>query len=214
MDEGSITSPSGNETPISAGQEAPAFAAPATAENNAAPAAPAAPAGAGQPPADASAGAPAANWDAGAFESFVNDLDPELGFDPELLKNFGSLAGEIGLGADAAKRLLQWTIDQGESQKKAMLASSEKALRAEWGAAYERRLAQAQGVLDLADKVCGGAFRKAVQRSGLGSDVNFIKGVSEIARALGEDALGMAGRPGHEERSMTPEEFFKGKFKY
>lgn len=105
-------------------------------------------------------------------------------------KQFAEL---YGLQAEINNRIFSQHVE--EAQK--MMETTETALRQEWGAAYEKKIDNAQKVINsfFKDKGIHPAFKV------LANDKGFVSAMTEIAERLGEDVIAGTARV-----TMTPEE--------
>lgn len=143
-------------------------------------------------------------FDKQKWNEFLDKLDPDLGIDKQAIAGFGEVIEKFGLNAEAASGLLNYALDAADQYKKSSLAEAEKTLRQEWGRDYDNQLAACKNVVDRIDKQMDGRFRRAIEVSGLGVNVDFIRGMKMIAAELSEDALGASTSGGFDDREETP----------
>lgn len=126
------------------------------------------------------------------------------------LGNIKDTFHKIGLNNTQAEKLLGWYGDtiksslesqerNGELEATAQFENAEKALRQEWGKAYDERLSTAN---NIADKFGFSALLEQTDSSGnkLGNNPDFIKAVYNVSEAVGEH--GNVGQTKNE--IMTP----------
>lgn len=129
--------------------------------------------------------------DAAAWEAFVDSLDAP-GLDREALKEFGGMAGDLGLDADKAGKILEWGLSNAKKLEQAQLAAGREDLRKDWGPAYAANIEKATSIVAMLDRQLGdNRFKKAIEKSGACRHPDFARGLFHIAELLGEDSLGM-----------------------
>ena len=118
--------------------------------------------------------------------------------DKDALQGFLATMHQTGPFTPAqAQAAAKWYGDFGAAQVKAATdafaaakAEGERALKGEWGAAYQQNL---DAAALAAERFGGKDFRAFVDESGMGDDPRFLKTFKAIA-----DAMGEAGAPPHE----------------
>lgn len=134
----------------------------------------------------------------------LKDLPQGFQVEAERVKAFSEVAHKTGLTNTQVAELYQWYVGQQAgmfTQTSQQLAeakvSGEKALRAEWGTAYEAQV-------DLADKVLVKFAGEKAEELGkkFGNDPTFIRMMASIGNQMSEDILGVGSpKPG----DMTPQ---------
>ncbi len=99
------------------------------------------------------------------------------------LDGFRQAAHEAGLPTKAAQKLAGWYAQHQDQQREQMRASTEQALRQEWGAAYEERIHSAK---KLVEQVGGKEMIDFVERSGFGNHPTVIKMLAKLAGQVAE----------------------------
>lgn len=132
------------------------------------------------------------------------EMPEEIKMREEALEAFRQKAHELGLtkkqfaelyGLQAEINNRMFTQQVEEAQK--MMETTETELRKEWGAAYEKKIDNAQKVVNsfFKDKGIHPAFKV------LSNDKGFVAAMSEIAEKMGEDVIAGTARI-----TMTPQE--------
>ncbi len=152
-------------------------------------------------------------FDAKAWDQYVDSLDEGAGLNKAILREFGALAGEGGLNADGAKKLLDWTLATAQREQKQRLERGRGELQKEWGQAYQNNIDRAVGIVAMLDRELGdNRFRKAIENSGACRDPDFVRGMHILAAKLAEDSIGLnsAAEAEHEETALEAlQKYFK-----
>jgi hypothetical protein len=130
-------------------------------------------------------------------------------FSEENLTSFKQEAHKLGLNSEQVKSLVAWQAGNMGSQYEAMnemqgqsLEQGERALKDEWGRAYDQNI-------DFAKKAFseygGDALAAKMESSGLGNDPDVLKAFANIAKATMADKDLVGPAPGAK-HVMTPEE--------
>ena len=111
------------------------------------------------------------------------------------LDGFRKVAHEAGLPAKQAGALAKWYADHQGEQREQMRTSTERALREEWGAAYDERLHSAK---KLVEQVGGKDMLEFVERSGFGNHPAVIKLFAKLAAQVAEPGALKGGGSGQQ----------------
>ena len=125
----------------------------------------------------------------------VNYTPPAEGYEATNLPGFQDAAFRAGLNSDQAQLLLDWyseleteTIQSNEAASETHRLSAEQDLRQEYGLAYDKKLAEANGVFQ---KFFGSEMAQVVLEDGslLGNNAQFIKALTNLASNFSEDTI-------------------------
>jgi hypothetical protein len=142
-------------------------------------------------------------------DDYLADVPKEKQTD--FFKGFKELAHKAGVLPHQGKKMLEWyegiVAKEAEDYKKqhqARMDEADKALKLEYGQAYEQKLNLAtQVVKDLSEKIGDdGKFVKFLEETELGSRPEMIKMLVHVAEMIGEDKFEGGGSKG----AMTPAE--------
>ena len=133
------------------------------------------------------------------LEDYKFDLERKDGVDKEFLDGFKKTSHELGILPAQAKALGDWFDKTNEAAYQAQVkagkdasAAELKALRDEWGDAYQENVASAKAALrEFADKETQEYIRKH-----MGSDPKLIKLLARVGETLGEDKIRGEGGTG------------------
>jgi len=125
----------------------------------------------------------------------VNYTPPAEGYEATNLPGFQDAAFRAGLNSDQAQLLLDWyseleteTIQSNEASSETHRLSAEQDLRQEYGLAYDKKLAEANGVFL---KFFGSDMAQVTLEDGslLGNNAQFIKALTNLASNFSEDTI-------------------------
>lgn len=134
--------------------------------------------------------------------------------DPEVLKANFAKAHELGLSQKQLEGMYGHMHDQGtaiQARAKAdydgKVAASVQALKTEWGAAYDQKMAQARRGIEHYDKEAGlkGELMKALEDANLINNPGMAKIFQILGSRLGEDP-GLTGKASGSEALQSPVE--------
>lgn len=133
-------------------------------------------------------------------------IPKDLPMSEKLTQAFREQAHKLGILPKQFQGLYKWFMNEQISQyndlvtaRKGAAEESRKALRTEWGSAFDQNLALGEKVLQTYGDE---NTIKFVTENGLNTDANFVKFLHKIGKVLSEDQL--SGKP--PSLTMTPEE--------
>ena len=140
------------------------------------------------------------------YELPVPDEAKEL-VDDSVAEVFRKAAYEAGLSKSQAAKLWEAVVEHNTGEANAieqaldeLRESGEKALRAEWGPAYEQHVElAAKAVMELG----GEELVKFLDETGLGNSPELVKAFAKVGKMLADDSLAPGVSPGR--WGMTPE---------
>lgn len=110
----------------------------------------------------------------------------------ELLGGFKEAAFKAGLSKTQAGALMGWYLEQemgqvagAEAEIKASYEAGEKALKGEWGAAYDYKVGLCQSVV----ATLGPDFKAALDETGAGNDPRVVKALTKVGEILSEEGI-------------------------
>jgi len=120
--------------------------------------------------------------------------------DTDLAKGFIQKAHEVGILPDQAQELFDWFGQQvqetttGQRQQTEQQAQQNiEQLKKEWGQAFDQNVRAANFAVEQLDEGQDGSLREKLDRAGLGSDPEGIKGLSRIGKMMSEDGSAATG---------------------
>ena len=140
----------------------------------------------------------------------VGDLEYDVG---ERQTATAGLAKELGLNQTQAQKLLDFIVGEeltgmredaeanadaakdAEAEGKAKRDACEAELREAWGDDFDANL---KTFVDVATKFWPKEFQQLMADTGIGNNATFIKGLTEIGKAMSEDTLIVGDTPGAE----------------
>lgn len=135
------------------------------------------------------------------------ELPETLERDEGLEKVFRDSAHKHGLSAKQAQGLFKDFItaqvdrfNTSTAAHQQSLLEAETALKTEWGAAYEQKL---QTIGEVLGKYSTDSFKTMLDETGLGNNVEMLRFVDQVVRALGDDTIDTTGSGAHSQ-VMTP----------
>jgi hypothetical protein len=130
--------------------------------------------------------------DINAYELAQTEMPEEIKMRKEVQESFKKVAYDLGLTKKQFSELSKFydtttlaSLNQEVESLKSLAQNTETSLRKEWGAAYESKVDSAQKVINKF--FTGKNINKAFNI--LSSDIGFVKAMSEVAAALGEDSI-------------------------
>tara|TARA_B100000123_G_scaffold261571_1_gene228898 strand:- start:4743 stop:5582 length:840 start_codon:yes stop_codon:yes gene_type:complete len=139
----------------------------------------------------------------------INYTAPYEGYEATNLPGFQDAAFRAGLNTDQAQLLLDWyseleteTLQSNDAASETHRLSAEQDLRQEYGLAYDKKLAEANGVFQ---KFFGSEMAQVVLEDGslLGNNAQFIRALTNLAQNFSEDTI---TADQHATGAMTPQE--------
>lgn len=125
------------------------------------------------------------------------------GFDPAgpLAASFVKMSHDLGLLPEQARGLYNWyattssqAVRDEEVQDKETDAGNISKLRAEFGIAFDQKLAAADFAIS---KLGGDPLREAINKAGLGTDIPMMKALAHVGKIMEEDSIeGLTGGTG------------------
>jgi hypothetical protein len=147
---------------------------------------------------------PNSNWTPEQWATFYNDLGrpadasgyvaPTIEgfeFDPALVGGFQNTAHQLGLTAQQAAGILEYyggamktQIEEVTSQGEAQYEEAVTALKSEFGQAYDVHIERAKRAVD---HFGGEGMWEAIDKAGLGNNVEFVKAMTKVGTILAEE---------------------------
>lgn len=153
-------------------------------------------------------------FSAESWTKYVDGLGDEVGVDKEALKEFGGLAGKLGMKEDAAQKIFEWAKESAFQQQKALTAKGREDLQKEWGANYDANTEKATSIVALLDRQLGdGRFKAAIEATGACRNPDFVRGLYHISELLAEDSIGVNASGGAAMKEESALEGLKNFFK-
>ncbi len=126
-------------------------------------------------------------------EDYKFEVPADSPFDEKFVNNFKEIAHKNGVLPKQAEGLVKWFAEASkaeaagyENQVKADFEKNLTSLKAEWGNAYDGKLAKAQAAVE---KFGGKELMDYLTKSGLGNQGPIIKAFANAASIFGEDKL-------------------------
>ena len=124
----------------------------------------------------------------------------EFDLDAETFSKFKNIAFENGVNQKQFEQIMQLEVDRHNQAKEAMQknmeaaqAEAEKALKAEWGDQYEKKLEAAKGFLKH-ESIASDSFNKFLEETRFGDNPEVVRMFAKLADLISEDGFIKPGK--------------------